>query len=215
MLKSLFSEPTIQYCEVAIKGFIKRPYYAFSNLAFLFVGIMILLKGKGSVLSRAFGFMAILVGLLSFAYDSSYLYITQLFDLAGMLLLISFLLYLNLSVLYKNKISVITIQVMAILLGLISIIVFQGYSGDVVFGIFVLVYVISEIYLLMVNKHKNYMMWILLFAVFLFGFTFWVLDASKIYCASFGLLNGRAVFHFLNAVVIYYLYSYYRLQELK
>ncbi|MFA5967148.1 MAG: ceramidase domain-containing protein [Patescibacteria group bacterium] len=215
MLKSLFSEPTIQYCEVATKGLIKRPYYAFSNLAFLFVGIAILLKGNGSALSKAFGYIAILVGLLSFAYDSSYLYITQLIDLTGMLLLISFLLYLNLSVLYKNKILITTIQVIAMLLGLMSIIVFQAYSGDIVFGIFVLLYVISEIYLLMVNKHKNYMMWVLPLAVFLIGFTFWILDASKIYCVNFGLLNGRAIFHFLNAIVIYHLYDYYRSQELQ
>jgi hypothetical protein len=212
MLRALLSDPTIQYCETVTSGLIKRPYYAISNFAFLIAGIMILLKGKGSGLSRAFGFMAILVGLLSFAYDSSYLYISQLLDLAGMLLLINLPLYLNLSAIYRNKILVSTFQVVAIILGLISIIVFQGYSGDIVFGIFVLIYIASEIYLLRIKKHQYCTRWLLLLTIFLAGCMFWFFDASKIYCANFGLLNGRAIFHFLNAIVIYYLYDYYRLQ---
>jgi len=213
MLKALLSEPTIKYCETPTEGLIARPYYAISNLAFLFVGIMILLKGKGSSLSKAFGSLAILVGFFSFLYDSSYLYVFQLLDLTGMLLLISFLLYLNLSVIYRNKALVIVLQVIAILLGLISIIVFQGYSGDIVFGIFVLLCIASEIYLLRVGRHKNYLRWLLPLVIFIIGFIFWFFDASKIFCTSFGLLNGRAIFHFLNAIVIYYLYDYYRLQE--
>jgi len=213
MLKALFSEPTIKYCEIATKGFIKRPYYAFSNFAFLVAGILILLKGRGSALSKAFGSIAILVGILSFIYDSSYLYISQLLDLTGMLLFISLLLYLNFSILYKNKILIIIVQAISILLGLATIVIFQGYSGDIVFGVFVLVYVMSEIYLLRANIHKDYVRWLLLIVIFLIGFVFWFFDASKIYCASFGLLNGRAIFHFINAIVIYYLYDYYRLQE--
>lgn len=215
MLKALFSEPTIKYCENPTSGLIARPYYAISNIVFLIVGITILLKGKGSSLSKAFGLMAILVGLLSFLYDASYLYVFQLLDLTGMLLLINFLLYLNLSALYKNKALTIVLQIMAILLGLISIIVFQGYSGDIVFGIFVLLYIASEIYLLQTGRHENYLKWLLPLVIFLIGFIFWFFDASKVYCASFGLLNGRAIFHFLNAIVIYYLYDYYRLQDQK
>jgi len=213
MLKALLSEPTIKYCEVAVNGLIKRPYYAISNFAFLISGVLILLKGKGSVLSRAFGLVAILVGTLSFVYDSSYLYISQLLDLTGMLIFISLLLYLNLSLLYKNKVLILVIQIISILLGLAIIIIFQGYSGDVVFGVFVLTYILSEIHLLREGKHKDYKRWMLVVVIFLIGFVFWIFDASKTYCASFGLLNGRAIFHFINAVVIYYLYEYYRLQE--
>lgn len=213
MLKALFSEPTIRYCETATNWFIKRPYYAFSNLAFFVAGIVIFIKGKGSALSKAFGSIAILVGFLSFIYDSSFLYISQLFDLTGMLLLISLLLYLNLSAFYKNKTLIIAIQAIAILVGLISIIIFQGYSGDIVFGIFTLVYVASEIYLLRVGKHKDYKKWLIPSIIFLIGFAFWIFDASKIYCTSFGLLNGRAIFHYLNAIVIYYLYNFYSIQK--
>ena len=73
MFKLLFSEPTINYCESAISGLIKRPYYALSNLAFFIVAIFIIKDGKGSKLSKAFGYIIILVGLLSFLYDSSFL----------------------------------------------------------------------------------------------------------------------------------------------
>lgn len=90
---NFFSEPTIEYCEKPLQTIIKRPYYAISNLAFLFTGIYILYKGKKSKLSQIFGFTAITIGLLSFLYDASYLYISQLLDLSGMFLFVNILIY--------------------------------------------------------------------------------------------------------------------------
>lgn len=208
----LFSEPTIDYCELAIDELIKRPYYALSNIAFFISAGLILVKGKGSLLSKQFAFITILVGAFSLIYDSTYLYGFQLLDLTGMLLLINFLLFLNLKIIFKNKASLIIYQVIATLFGLLLIIIFKGYSGDVIFGIFTLLYIFSEIYLLNKGRHTDYQKWLIALIIFIIGFVFWIFDTTKVYCTDFGLLNGRAIFHYLNAITIYYLYLYYSIQ---
>ena len=91
----LLQVPTVHYCEMALNAIIARPWYALSNIAFLIVGSVILRQGGQH--SKAFGGLALLIGTLSFVYDSTFTYLSQLFDLSGMLLLIGYLLYLNLS----------------------------------------------------------------------------------------------------------------------
>lgn len=210
---NLLSSPTIEYCEKPIQGLIKRPYYALSNLAFLFSGLLILYKGKMNRLAKIFGFTAITIGILSFFYDASYLYISQLFDLAGMLLFVNILIFLNIKSLRKTFNNLIWFQILAFTASMAVIIIIRGFTGNVVFGSYVLAVVISE-YLLYRNKtHLNHKYWILAFGLFVLGFAIWLLDESKTLCFSFGLLNGRAVFHYLNAISIYYLYIFYDLNS--
>ena len=210
---NLFSTPTIEYCEKPIQGLIKRPYYALSNLAFILSGVLILYKGKMSRLAKIFGFTALTMGLLSFFYDASYLYISQLFDLAGMFLFVNILLYLNLKSLKKALKNLIFFQMIIFVVSMALIIIYQGFTGNFVFGLYVLAVVLSE-YLLFKNKsHQNHKYWLLAFGLFVIGFAIWLLDASNTLCFSFGLLNGRAIFHYLNAISIYYLYVFYKLNS--
>lgn len=212
---NLLSAPTIEYCEKPIGNFIKRPYYAVSNLAFLISGVFILYKGKMNKLAKLFGFTAITIGFLSFLYDASYLYISQLFDLAGMLLFVNILLYLNIKTLRKTFGNLPVYQILAFIVSMAAIIVFRGFTGNIIFGTYVLAVIASE-YLLFKNKsHRKYKYWMLAFGLFVLGFAIWLLDASKTVCFSFGLLNGRAVFHYLNAISIYYLYVFYDLNHSK
>jgi hypothetical protein len=210
-MMNLLGPPTIEYCEKPIQGLIKRPYYAVSNLAFLLSGFLILSKGKMNRLSKIFGFTAITIGLLSFFYDASYLYFSQLLDLTGMLLFVNILLYLNLDKLFKSSKYLILMQVISYLASISAIIYFQGFAGNVVFGIYVLSVIVTEYLLCKQKLHQNYGYWVLAIVLFVVGFAIWLLDASKLFCFTFGLLNGRAVFHYLNAFSIYYLYKFYAL----
>jgi len=211
-MKQLLSEPTVRYCEEATSWVIKRPYYAISNLAFFISGAVILIKGKGSRISRIFGAMAIVIGLFSLIYDSTYTYLAQLFDLGGMLIFINVLLYLNLKKLFE-RIYLIIAQLLLFILSLFLIVDLQGYSGNIVFGLYVTVLVISEIYLIKTKVHKNLRKWLMPLVIFIIGFLIWILDSQKILCSPIGLLNGRAIFHYLNAVTIYQLYKFYELQK--
>ena len=211
-MKALFSEPTIRYCEEATSWVVKRPYYAISNFAFFISGVAILIKGNGSKLSRIFSAMAITIGLFSLIYDSTYTYLAQLFDLSGMMVFVNVLLYLNLKNLFRAK-NLIIAQILLFILSLAAIINFQGYSGDIVFGIYVVAVVVSEIYLIKTKIHTNLRKWLMPLSIFIIGFLIWMLDSQKILCSPIGLFNGRAIFHYLNAITIYQLYGFYNLQK--
>lgn len=72
----LFQPPTVEYCEVVLNAIIARPWYALSNIAFLIAGSVMLHQGGQH--SKAFGGLALLVGTLSFVYDSTFTYLSQL-----------------------------------------------------------------------------------------------------------------------------------------
>jgi hypothetical protein len=206
----LFSNPTVQYCEVATSFLIARPWYAISNVAFLVVGMLILYRGGRY--SRLFGSVALLVGSLSFLYDATYTYLSQLIDLSGMLVLVSVLLYLNLQLFLRKQTLIIGLAV-GFIIAICTIITFRGFAGDIVFGLLVLGYVVSEIYLLRTGRHIKNRRWLLAFGIFLLGFIFWLCDASHLYCANIGLFNGRAIFHYTNSLTIYLLFIFYGLQS--
>lgn len=206
----LFQPPTIEYCEVALNAVIARPWYALSNAAFFIVGITMLLRGGGQ--ARTFGGLALLVGMLSLVYDSVFTYVSQLLDLSGMLLLIGYLLYLNLASIAPRRQLIASLLGVGFVVSLCLIIWFKGYAGNVVFAVATLSYVVSEIYLIRTKRHTHARLWVLAFIVFSVGVVFWLSDAAGVYCADIGLLNGRAVFHYTNAVAMYLLYRFYRLQ---
>lgn len=205
----LLGAPTVQYCETAMNALIARPWYAISNVAFLVVGVLILVKGGRY---RILGGIALLVGVLSFTYDASYTYLSQLLDLSGMLVFVSTLLYLNLRPFVSSRRKLIGILAASLTVALCMILALKGYAGDLVFGLLVLGYIVTELHLLRTKKHIDGRIWALALGVFALGFIFWLCDASHIYCVNFGLVNGRAVFHYTNAASIYLLFAFYRRQ---
>lgn len=132
-----------------------------------------------------------------------------------MLVLIGTLLYLNLRQIVQHKRLLISGLIVSLAVALIVIICFRGFTGDVVFGLLVLGYVIGELYLLRTKQHLHSWRWALAFSIFLLGFIFWLCDASHFYCANIGLFNGRAIFHYTSATTIYLLFVFYRLQPNK
>ncbi len=207
-MRSLLAAPTVTYCEQAVRGLIKRPWSALSNLAFIGVGISILLSGKGSRLSRLFGGIALLIGVVSTFYDITYIYGLQLLDLTGMLVFVGLLLYLNLSALGLKKRILPSISA-SIAFAVLLIVLFQGYMGDVVFGAYVVGVIITQLMLFKLKKHENQHLWLVAFGVFIVGFCFWLADSTRYYCSDFGLLNGRAIFHYCAAASIYLLFRFY------
>lgn len=210
--KILFGKPTIQFCEKAGSGLIKRPFYAISNLSFLIVGILIL--GKNTRYSKAFGYMSILVGLFSFLYDASYTYLSQIFDLFGMLLFANLIIYLSARryFSYTSK-QILASQAIAILVGLSTIIFFKSYAGDYVFGIFLIFAIVLEYLLWRSGKTNNIKLWIIALIIFALGFLLWLPDASGLWCDPRNRINGRSLFHVLTSITIWLLYKYYELQK--
>lgn len=210
---SIFTDaPTVEFCEKAGSGIIARPFYAISNLAYLVIPLLILRKSK-DVLAITFALTAELVGTLSFIYDSVPNRLTQLFDLSGMYAIVSTLLVINLTRYKKNKlVESIALVPIVTLVSIISTYYFKGISGNVIFGLLVLAYVFSEIYL---KKENDLKLWLASFLTFLAGFTIWLFDFKAWYCMPGNYLNGRGAFHLLTAVSVFILYRYYALNRVE
>lgn len=206
----LLGPPSITYCEPAVNGFVKRPWYALSNLAF-FIAAIIIYRKERSKLARQFTLLAVMIGVLSLVYDVSYLRITQLADLSGMLLFVSFLLFLNFKQLFPSRDTTAGLFIIGIL-SILSIIVFGGYTGNILFGAYILAVIATEVVLLRRKNHTNSHLWWFALGIFALGFGMWLLDASKTICFDFGLLNGRAIFHYTSSIVIYMMFNFYRQQ---
>ncbi len=208
---NLLGAPTVEFCEKAGAGIIKRPFYAISNLAYIFVGLIIL--NKKTRLSQAFGYTSLLIGSLSFFYDASYTYLSQLLDLVGMLLFVNLLIYLSASRYFKisNK-KLIAIQLLLFVIGMAIIVSFKWFTGGLVFGSFILLEIILEWLLWRQGKAKSIKLWLWGLGLFILGFIVWLPDASGWLCDPRNIINGRSIFHFLTAGTIYLLYQYFELQ---
>jgi len=197
-------KPTIAYCEAATQSLIRRPYYFLSN--FVYLGLALWLLTRKGILAKQFGVIALLVGVASSLYDMTFLYLFQLIDLGVMIVFISFLIYLN----YPKAERKYILSKLSLIGGLavISIFCLKGVSGDVVFGLYVVFFIwqsIGRFGLTALRKSK----WASALLVFVLGFAFWIMDFTKVYCSSFGLLNGRSVFHYTTAISIFLLYGFY------
>ncbi len=210
---NLLGKPTIEFCEQAGAGLIKRPFYALSNIAYIFVGFLIL--SKKTRFSKIFGLTALFIGLASFLYDASYTYISQLVDLLGMLIFINVLIFLS-ARLYFTKVSkqiLVILQALAVVFGMLAIIYYKSFAGEFVFGTFIVVEILLQFLLYKEGRVKNSRLWMYGLGLFLFGFGIWLLDASHLLCDPTNILNGRSVFHLLTSGSIYYLYKYFEDQS--
>ncbi len=211
---NLLGAPTVEFCEKAGLGLIKRPFYALSNLAYLFVGLLILNKGKGSLSSKAFGYSAIFIGLASFVYDASYTYISQLVDLLGMFLFVHLIIYFSAKRYFSiTNIKLISLQVSSVVLGVLSIIYFKSFTGEFVFGVYIILAMFLEFLLWRRGEANNIKLWLKGVALFIIGFIIWLPDASGLICDPNNYINGRSIFHILTSMTIFVLYKYYSLQE--
>lgn len=205
-MRELLGVPTITYCEAASDALIKRPWYAISNLAFFIVAFLIWRRDR-TTLGKQFALTTLLIGVLSFVYDSTYTYIAQLADLTGMLLFATLLLSLNArrlgAVRYKLWLAC------CMIVALVMIILLGHYAGNIIFGTYIVAVLITELMIRRGQPNTSSKYWALAMSVFLLGFAAWLLDSSHTICFDIGLLNGRAIFHYTSATTMYLLYKHY------
>lgn len=208
----LTDAPTVEFCEKAGSGILARPFYAISNLPFLIISVLILRKSK-NLLALLFAATVGLVGLFSFIYDAAPSRLTQLIDLTGMFLIISALITVNITRLRINNLrnNLIVLPIITFISSFITYFL-KGISGNIIFGLLVLTYIFSELYL---KKENNLKEWLGAFLIFATGFIIWLFDFKNWYCLPGNYLNGRGVFHILTAISIYLLYKYYAFNQEK
>jgi hypothetical protein len=201
--------PTVIYCEQALDFVIARPGYFISNFAYIFVGLLLIFK-KDKV-AKVLGILSIVIGIFSGIYDASFKFNAQILDLLAMFSLVNFLLVFNL---YKlkiiNKLGALILALVFELIYLAGILSLEGSSGRIIFGLFVVGVILSEFVIFKKRLISNFKYFLIALITFLIGFGIWTLDASQLLCSPIEWLNGRAIYHYITAITIYYLYLHNR-----
>lgn len=203
-IKNLYLQPaTVDYCEKIVSGWIKRPFDTAGNIVFLILGIIFLIIGKKSKLSKIFGWTTLVIWLFSSLYDATASLLFQVFDFTAMFIFVTLLISLNLERL-GLKISKIY-RWIVIILGVIVFLFFRGLSPHIFFGVLVLTVIVSELSI----KAQSRKFWYFGITTFITGVLFWLVDLNKLVCDPTKIFNGRNLEHFFFSLAIYLIYAHY------
>lgn len=216
---SSFLPPTIKYCEDNLCSYITQPSNTWSNLAFIFVGIYLIILNQKDKLKhlRYVGIIAILTGIASFLYHASFTFLFQFFDLSSMYLFSTMILSINLR--RANFIAANNQNLAQLLLLLIAMALLYTFKpfGIPIFALQVLVGCSLEFYLFKKsNKTFSYFYYKLTIATLVIAFAAWILDFKRIVCNPMNhLLQGHAIWHIFSSLCFLFLYKFYSQRNLR
>jgi hypothetical protein len=216
------------FCEPIHAGAIRQPVNTWSNLGFVFVGLLAIAIAShdlpraarwGSsnlirtrpVYPAVYGTAAVLIGIGSMFYHSSLAFAGQVVDVISMYLMTSFMVLYNVSRTRRMSDRTFLASYLAVngALGYASIAwpVLRRY----IFVALMVAVLVSEWVVRRTRRPK-------VNAAFLCGAlaslvgacTMWVLDVTRVLCSPGGWFQGHAVWHVLMAAVIGFVYLYYR-----
>lgn len=220
-----------EYCELnQFEKFLRQPMNSYSNLAFLFFGMLIIQYGFSDYKSKingnalqAFPLYSILQGAYfcylfvgSSFYHASLTWIGQRVDMNatyGLTLgLLAYVSYRNLSPYCKN-LKKLQIYVIVLLLTLTAIFSYLHLmiSSSYLLPFLFLIICIQIIYLLQKNKNRFQNRYVLLsFISIVFALIIRTLDVEKIGCDPLSIFQGHALWHFFTGLGAYSMYQFYR-----
>lgn len=208
-------EPALRFCEESLCAWIKTPANSWSSLAFTLCGIYILwreLKKQDHYLI-GYGPMAILIGLLSFAYHASLTRYGEIGDLSSMFLMGSFYMVKNFERMnfIPTKFGRVTFWILNIICTLLLF--WFKDLGAPLFFVFCMTALGLELKLKSIGRGvESYRYFVMAFFVWLAAQAAWLLDITHTVCEpSNHILQGHALWHILMAVVCYLIYLHYDL----
>ncbi len=210
------------FCEPFQNRLVRQPLAAYSNLAYVLVGVFVLASrptapSPGNALcaqpaySILYGAMTIGIGAGSFFYHASLTRVGEWFDLMGMYALTAFLLLYNLTRLLALTrwvfVTLYLVLLLALGLGLIwANALQQVYMAALVVGALVLEG------LVLAKRHAQ-IEWRYRaggVACFGLGALFWATSAPGELCGRLGPIPPHVLWHSLSAIAVGLLYLYYR-----
>ena len=207
--------PNACFCEAIGKGLIRQPINAYTNIAYVVAGIMILVflnrteqftqtKSKNSGLTRKllilFGIAYIAVGIGSFIYHASFIFFGEEIDDDSMYLIGMFLVLFE----YARIVKISTKNFLVLyfsfnLLFEVTIYFFPVVRG----GLFALLIFISIVFEFFARQRSSIKQEIRLTDkanfIFFIAYVFWILDKTHILCYPNSIFQGHAVWHLLTA----------------
>jgi hypothetical protein len=207
-----FAPATIEFCEEQLCSWVTQPSNTWSNLAFVFVGILIhrLAVRNGHQGLKLIGYSAVLLGFGSGMFHASSTFFFEVFDLLGMFLISGILLCFNLQRLtgLSNRLNtIIYVVITSLSLGMMFV---WRPSGIATFSLQLTIAMTLELLLHLRRDEISYKYFLYMCGTFMVSMVIWSLDISKKLCDPQNhLLTGHAVWHLLNALAIYFIYKFY------
>jgi hypothetical protein len=229
--------PDACFCEALRDGRVKQPVNAASSLAFVFVGVLILLTGRAdrerddgrgtpprdapragmrgsSRYALVFAVALIVTGLGSAFYHASLSFVGQFADVMGMYLIATFVILYALGRMRRLSTATVVASYVAANAALATVLVTLPALRRYLFAVVLLIGLAAE-YAARRRARPAPDGRLLLGAVALLtaAFTLWVLDITKLLCAPTSVLQGHAAWHILGAAAAWLLYGYYRSED--
>ncbi len=219
-----------KFCEAARPGLIKQPVNTWSNLGFVFVGLLAgwkLWRGayaqnknaltQNTFYAAFFASLGVLIGPCSMAMHATETELGGLLDLASMYLIASFITayscerYFRLS---TASFLAVFAAVMVICLTTRNLpykMPLVGSFGTFIFGVFIITGTIFEMLNSFVRKLDHDFLWGAFSAGFiLLAFVIWNFSLTGGPCCQpYSVLQGHAIWHLLCAASLYFLFRYY------
>ncbi|MGB8252026.1 MAG: ceramidase domain-containing protein [Anaerolineaceae bacterium] len=208
--------PNHCFCEAIGTGLIRQPINAYTNIAYILAGLIIIIflsrtKNKRKTISPItelprrllilFGLASIAVGIGSFIYHASFIFLGEQLDDDSMYLIGSFMLFYAIA--HQRKLTAVKFIMLFMVLNLIfeGLIFFFPVIRGMLFGILIVVsLVITQTSIrrgLISDPKQQFMTSIELFAA---AYLIWILDKTHYLCYPTSIFQGHAIWHILSAV---------------
>jgi hypothetical protein len=220
---STWAPATLRFCEAHACERIVAPAETWSNLAYFFVGLVLLFRGSKNSephglknVEIRFGIYAVVVGICSSLFHASYTYVFETADLAAMNLLGVELVIQGLARLgWMKGHSPIALGSILFCGGLLLLLGTTKADRLMVFGAFVVVTLWLEGLIFVRGRRTGvvaqYRMLGATLGLFAVAYGFWILDYTGLVCdPDRHWFSGHAVWHVVNAGCFLTLSSFYR-----
>jgi hypothetical protein len=208
----------VHFCEEELCAVIEQPANTWSNLAYIFVGILVarLAIKEGHKHLSFIGVVAAVIGVGSFFFHMSSTHLGEIVDLGAMfffsayVLVINFRRYVHREYGPWSKKELMAYLALA-LSGCLVTYLFKGWVGTVYFAVQATIAGSLEVRTLRFRQENvSYKPMLGLLFAFGLAWTLWWFDQLGIGCNPTNhLIQGHAGWHLSNAFVFYFLYRFY------
>jgi hypothetical protein len=207
-----YAPATISFCERRLCAWVVEPSNAWSNVAYVLVGMWILWQRRGRPASAlsAIGVAAVLLGLGSFSFHATGVRVFEVVDVSGMYLISGLALTFALQRISAWSDTVAVGFFVAIVTVSSILMIALGNDGIVVFGAQAIAVMVIEWHL-WARTPANVGRWLLAaVAALSLGFVIWVLDLRGPLCDPDNhLVTGHAAWHVLTAMSLLFFFQFH------
>lgn len=217
---SKYGTPNVKWCEQTQFSWVTEPANTWSNLAYLFMGLLIIQMTKQSknVFLKLMGPMMIALCFCSGIYHASYTFALQVLDFLGMYLVLLPPIYINFQRMgHKFNKPILHYSIMSIALTILTVVLHLNsipIQGIIVVMIILLLATEFKIRRADAKKEAHYGSYFMAMAFMASAAVFSFLDVSRTVCDPHNhIFQGHATWHILSSIAVYFLSRFYHQLE--